>query len=355
MLLKLLSAFPIYDSKRIFFKVLTALRSLKPEINRFFNDIFSDDPDEGPSLSSEAINLMFRFYEEEYHFPSGILSCEKLSDLPRLVDQMVDGAPRQIRGWIICNDQEDFDHHVVPVFAVNYNNKTHIFIFDSLGHIIGDDSEGPYFSCSWHSLINHLRQRECLRDRVAVYSYKIKRQNSEIGCATFSLLDLKNLCERHFSGAENIVDFFASQDPGFQPRPLSGDLKIEPALPIYEIQTLPPEMMKVTQSLRKISAYRQSPPILHSSPEFLRSTCNGDIYRKSQDLDALHRRITEIERIDPKGSSVNLYVDQKRFADVVYLISHYFNYADDGRVSVARKLESDFFSPVSPAPGSPFQ
>jgi len=345
MLMKLLTDFMVYDSKKWFFKILVSLRQLKEgDIDRFFENVSVDDENEGPSLSSCGIDLLIRFFETKLECPAGILSSQKLSDLPRLVSEHLDAGENQIRGWIIRNDTVEFDYHVVPVFAINQSEKTHIFIFDSVGHTISADE--ILISESLQTLIDHFRSSE-LKDRLAIYSYQIQRQYTEVGCATFSLHDLKNLCERH-RNQKSIVDFYASQDMDHQPHLVNDYLHVGPEMPIYEIITLPPEMMKVTQSFRQLRAYHDSPPILSSTPpRFKRFTCSGAIRERAQDFSALNESVEQLERISPEGNSVNLYVDQKRLEDIVCLISFYF----DGKercperpvaIPVARNLMHDF-------------
>jgi hypothetical protein len=335
MLLKLLAEFIVCDSKKWFFRVLASLRKLKrDDIDRFFEDIPSDDQAEGPSLSPAGIDLLFRFFETKLDCPEGILSCQNLSDLPGLIRRQFDAGSNQIQGWVIHNDSDDFDHHVVPVFAINQYGKTHVFIFDSLGHTISADEN--VISASLLSLIDHFQSGD-EKNRLVIYSYKIQRQNSEIGCATFSAHDLKNLCERH-RHRKSIVDFYASQDPDHMPRLVNEFLRVVPELPVYEIVALPPEMMKVTQSFRQLRAYRESPPILSSTPpRFSRFTCSGSVRERVQDFGALDESVEKVERIAPDGNSLNLYVDQKRLEDIVCLISFYFD-GKSFKSSAARNL-----------------
>jgi len=136
--------------------------------------------------------------------------------------------------------------------------------------------------------------------------------------------DLKNLCERHIRGSGNIVDFYATQSSEHQPRRLNEDLGVSGGLSVFEIDTLPPEMMKVTQSVKKIFSYQKAPPVLNLPiPQFTRFSFDGKTYDTLQDLEALNRSVTEITRTTPDGGAVNLYIEQKRFSDIVYLISRF--------------------------------
>ena len=326
MFMKLLSEFIVYDSKKLFFKVLVALRNLRPEINQFFFDIDTDDLSEGPSLSPMAINEMFRFYEEEFHYPVGMFSYQNLSALRGFVDQIIESDSDQIRGCILHNDLQSDDPHVVPLFALKRNGITHLFIFDSLGHSISSVQDKTQISAALKFLIESYQNRSDLRGKLELYSYKNKRQNSEVGCVTFSLLDLKNLCERHIHQGVNIIDFYFSQEQEHLPRCVNHDLQIGSDVAVYEIDTLPPEMMKVTQSVKKFDYYQQHPPVLSPPiPQFIRYAHGEGTVDTFQDLKALHKSVDQVIRTTPEGNVVNFYVEQKRFTDIVYLMTRYFN------------------------------
>jgi len=326
MFMKLLSEFIVYDSKKLFFKVLVALRSLSPEIDQYFFDIDTDDPSEGPSLSPMAINEMFRFYEEEFHYPVGMFSYQNLSALRRFVDQIIESDSDQIHGCILHNDLQPDDPHVVPLFALKQNGTTHLFIFDSLGHSISSDQDKTQISAALKFLIESYQNRSDLRGKLELYSYKNKRQNSEVGCVTFSLLDLKNLCERHIHHGLNIIDFYSLQDPEHLPRRVNEELQIGSDVAVYEIDTLPPEMMKVTQSVKKFDYYQRHPPVLSPPiPRFIRYTSGAETVDALQDLEALHKSVDQVIRTTSDGNAVNFYVEQKRFMDIIYLMTRYFN------------------------------
>jgi hypothetical protein len=325
MFMKLLSEFVFIETKGIFFRVLGALCKLTPEINQFFREVPSDESDEGPGLSPLAINTIFRFFEEEYAYPSGLLSCQRLSDLPALTERMIGTEGDHMRGWVVCNDIEDYDPHVVPVFAIKAEGKTHLFIFDSLGHLIAREPSLTRISTALEQLIKHFGPMD-IGDRLVIYSYKMKRQNSANGCATFSILDLKNLLERHLRGAGNIIDFYASQEAPHLPHLITRFVAEGSSMPIYELDTLPPEMMKVTQSYRKIGEYEDRPPTLSGDqiPSFERYTYMGDTDARPQTLASFHDRVLQVRRVAPNGCERNLYVDEKRLSDIVHLLARFY-------------------------------
>ncbi|MBS3903863.1 MAG: hypothetical protein KGZ39_00875 [Simkania sp.] len=326
--LKLLSEFVFYGAKGIFFEVLTRLRTLKPEIEPFFNDIEVDECDEGPILSPTGMNRMFQFFEEEYRFPLGFLSCQPLSALPDLVEEIIASDANHMRGWAISNDLVDIkeDPHVIPMFVLSMQGKVHIFIYDSLGHTISKDPKEKKISRSLEHLIRHFQDKKWLHERLAIYSYNSKRQNGPLDCVTFTLLDLKNLLERHLEGPGNIIDFYASQEPAHKPKLIITDLEEDTGLPVYELDILPPEMMKVTQSLTKIRDYQQHSPVLKDAdiPFFERYSPLGDTHRVAQDLISFRKSVSSFERVSPRGKIDNLYVEQKRLEFIVQLLSLHF-------------------------------
>lgn len=327
--MKLLSQFMIFDSKEIFFDVLRAFRTLEPRIDPFFVDYVTDESYTEPSLTPHALNTMFEIYERYYNFPNGILSSQPVSSLPALVGKIIASDHDQIRGFVINNDLDPLDPHVVPVFVIKYMGKTHLFIFDSLGHVICATESERSISCSLSYLIQQFQNRKDLSELFAVYSYKIKRQSSEIGCATFSLLDLKKLLERHLNSTVNIVDFYMSQASEHLPRRIDQYLGEGIDFPIYELDILPFEMMEVTQSVTKISDYQRNPPRpAGESPIFRRFSPDGTLHGAPQDFGAFKEKMKEIIRVTRDEKDVNLYVDQKRLGDIVLLINHYMDWDD---------------------------
>ena len=325
--LKLLSEFVFEGSKGIFFRGLARLRILLPELNRFFLDLkLSDDPDEGPELTEEAIQNIFQFFEGQYHYPPGLLSVEGVSSLPDLVEELLDAPEGTMRGWVVWNDRvsRNDDPHVTPVFVIKVCGKLHVFLFDSLGHEFAKERAKRRISPALETLIARFRDIPELVSRLAIYSYKSARQRSDYGCSIFSILDLKNLLERHSSGGETIVDFYAAQESFRWPRLAIHELERNTALPVFEIDLLPPEMMKVTESLARIDQYVQEPPTLRDSPVFERLSPSLETCYSKQDLSSLKASIVAISRFNAKNRARNLYMLQKRLSFIVYLLISHF-------------------------------
>jgi hypothetical protein len=329
--LKLSSEFIFQGTTDLFFPVLRNLLDSSPALTPYFYELPDSEPGDGPVFTGPAIAQIFRFFEEQYKFPPGVLSTQPLSKLPELIEEMMSGANNTARGFAVQNDLFSEDPHIVPVFATKTGGKTHVFIFDSLGHSIEKERRFTQISASLEELIKHFRDSTDLFEQFAIYSYQNKRQRSAMGCGVFTVLDLKNLLERHLHEPGNIVTFYDSQAPDHQPRLIIQELTDGTSLPVYEIDTIPPEMIKVTQSLSTVRSYRESPPVLDPAQIPFFKRCVAKSWQKEelvpQDLATASHSINQIIRVDQKGTSQNLYITQKRLSLIVCLLAPYFKEA----------------------------
>ena len=314
MFLKLLSEKIFFGSNILFFKVLKRLRE-DSNINRFFADVSEEPEKEGPSLSTDGINAMFDFFVEEFHFMRNSLTAQKLSNLHHLVSVALDSPDNSRCGWAIYNDIGDENGHVVPIFVVKKRGELNLFVFDSLGHIISKGECPKIDSPDIQNLIDNFKEIES--GRLSIYSYKCRRQHCPIGCAIFAIHDLKQLMER--DNKKSIVDFYSQ----FPLRMLNRDLHVNDNLPIYEIEILPPEMMKVSQSIKEIETYISESSALSSitSP---RSTSSGEIVPKKQDAFSLKESLSKCQCVYSKDVKRNLYFEKKRMTDIVLILSRHF-------------------------------
>ncbi len=327
MFLKLLSQYTFLGAKQIFFEVLKELRKATPEINQYFKDIPFDEADEGPVLSSLGIRQIIRMQEGSFGYPVGLLRQAGVTEISGLINEMIH-SPLQdmIQGWLVENDRFREDPHNVPVLALKVKGKTHVFIFDSLGHNLSTSPKERQLSIVLEDLIETYRDKS-IQQQPVVYSYKSKRQHGHtLDCVTFSLLDLKNLIERHLRGADNLVTFFEKQEHKNQPRSITSILANGSSLPIFEIDILPPELMKVTQSQKQIQAYVKNSPALDTSsvPVFQRFTPFGEIQESPQTLPELANKVSENERVTSDEKAMNLYIEKKRLSQMVYVLAFHF-------------------------------
>jgi hypothetical protein len=320
MLIKLLAEFIFFDSMGYFIDVLRTLRSQVPEIENYLYEDPYGEPLDGPMLRPLAVQTLIQFFEDKFKYPPGVLSCQPLSSLSGLVEEMIrSGEDGGCRGWTVWNDLQTYDPHIVPVFAFRAKGKVNLFIFDSVGHTLRGSPEEHSISASLRCLIDRFKDTQQIADHIIVHSYKEQRQMASSGCSIFSLLDLKNLLERHLHKHESLSEFYQGQSGDFEPRLITEQLGAG-ELPVYELNILPPEMMKVTQSLSQINRYRMSPMhwesnLATSSP---RCSFSGDMVEEIQDVCTMGDKVSNCTSFSPSEKSQNLYVEKKR---LTFLIS----------------------------------
>lgn len=317
--LKLLSEFSFYGCAEIFFHMLQNLRAANPDINQYFYDI-SIKSGAHPMLNEKGLAQILHFFSEEYDYPKGILKTAGASQIPSLVVQLMEGEDDSMRGWAVSNDQDSSDPHIVPVFAIRKEGKTHVFIFDSVGHVFSTNIWQQQISVSLENLIEYFQDQPDKLDQLAIYSYKFPRQTSDFDCAVFTLLDLKNLLEMHLKGDLNIIEFYQYQEKTLRPKRSMKSSEAMMQLPIFELSTLPPQMMKVTQSFKKIDSYERKLPIVLSSVSVKRYIDMTNTSTKVQDLREMLTRIHRSVRIDGKNRLHNHYAIEKHMKLIVYLL-----------------------------------
>ncbi len=322
--LKLLSEFALYGSQEFFFDVLRVLRSRHPDLNTYFKDVDLDEDGFYPSFSTRAIEQVLRFFSAEYRFPPEVWGVASASELPNLTYEMIRAPDNTIQAWAVSNDLTPEDPHVIPVFALKKSGVVHLFFFDSVGHTIPGSPQEWRLGSPLLSVLDQLRDAPDAYDKLQIYSYGPPRQFAPAGCVTFSLLDLKNLVEMHLKWEGDLVRFYEEQPPHLQPLPVNDRLKVPSPFPVYEIGTLPPQMMKSTQSYTELRKYEERRPTLGSFPMTTRTSATGEIYSKPQDFEELRHRVDAAKRIDAKNRSKNLYVEQKNMQFTVYLLGTYF-------------------------------
>jgi hypothetical protein len=147
--------------------------------------------------------------------------------------------------------------------------------------------------------------------------------------------------------AHSIVDFYSDEEqPTGRQNAGDGAMKFDstpdsPALrnnisrhfhagkliELYEVKSLPPAMMKVTQSLKKINQYCEQSKILGSENAFrphsaTRPSPDGGMVTALQNLSDLKATVSQNTIRNSKGNKVqNVYAGKMRFTYIVYLIT----------------------------------
>ena len=95
-------------------------------------------------------------------------------------------------------------------------------------------------------------------------------------------------------------------------------------LSVFELDTIPPEMMKGTQSHQPLNDFEKDPPVEKTVVRFRRTSFSGETYNEAQNFVFFQKSVSESRRISPNEKPVNLYVDQKRLSFIVHLIGQFF-------------------------------
>ncbi len=318
--LKLLSEFIFFDAKRIFFEVLGGMIDQFPEIEPYFKDL----PLKRKEIvfTPKGIEKLLFILTKNYKLPLGALSLLPHQDLPFEIEQIIESKKENIvHGWILYDPAECY--HYTAAFAYKKNGMTHLYIFDSLGHSI---KRYDITSFDLDSFNDHFLCREELIEKVKIYSYKNKRQYSGPGCSVLAICDLKHLLERIVFYKKNLIDFYAEQKEENQPRLIAQEIDPDLKLSIYELNILPPELEKSSQSIDELIDFGKHPPNVIDAPHVYRYNPSWDLIEKEQDLNEYIKTVGKSLRFKREDSIHNLYLEQKRLQRVVELLVHHFKY-----------------------------
>ncbi len=317
LLLKLLSENFFYGIEPIFYAHIEKMRKDLPDLDSYMV-LGKKTEISGPILKPAGVTKLLEFYEKTYDFPKGALSCQPIFNLPFLLREMKEG---DARGWATYQSTfEDGDEHIVPVFAVCREGIIHTYVFDSSGHTI--NLKSSVLSCSFQT-IQSARAKNL--HNIELYSYRPKRQKGGVECSIYSIYDLKNLLEMHLKEV-SIIDCFSPEKRQYDAAEagLNGP-------PFYEINAIPPAMMKPAQSIQDIKDYQglfsscNSPFSPYYSP---RLSFGGEKREVLQDLDALTASMEAHTFINEDGKAQNAHIAKHRLESIVYLIASLYRTAE---------------------------
>ncbi len=308
LLMKLIAQNITAISLELFVEVLNKLKTRHPQLNEY---IIGWDP----ILTPKAINNLISIFENQFGFEKGILSTQSIEDVPILITEILNAYQDGIKACIAYNPDEK-DPHLVPVFIQKKENKTKVFICNSLGH----DIHLPLFQPLVLKKIIEKSYKFTDLDNLQIFSYKPVRQNDSVSCPIFALLDLKNIYE----GLKEGRDIFEFLQSNGNPKNIMPEIQDDSDLKIYEVDQLPPDMMKVTQSYTRLRSYSmKSSTFTHSPPSFDRISPVGLRCRILQDEEQLNKKITDYKCIASDGTPRNKYIERKRLNWIVLLISRF--------------------------------
>ncbi|MBI5345755.1 MAG: hypothetical protein HZB76_01240 [Chlamydiae bacterium] len=301
LILKIFVKWPFYNRMEFFSMVIAKLKEKNAELNNYFRsrDLI---------LTKTAINKAIELFVKRDFFSKGLIECEDVDKLPLVIESFLRSDKKnEIRGWVACNFHAE-DDHVIAVFVKKYENRIKILALDSMGHNINDLSE---LRAGLKNLIFYFSHRA---DNVEIFSFKLKRQNDGVSCSIFALSDLKNLV-RLEQGGQDIFDFLVKEA---HPTSVMHKIQDDSDLKFYEVDCLPPCMMKVTQSMRMIEKYKSNSPRT-LSPFFLRISPFNEIKIDEEDVTRLSKAVGKSVFNSPMAL-VNGYVENKRLKLICMLV-----------------------------------
>ncbi len=316
-LLWLLSQTISTDTLDHFVFVLNKIKTKYPKLNEY---LISWDP----IITPKGIANILKFFEDEYNFQENILSCKSANEIPALIKTYLEAEDETpfVKGFITYNPNPE-DPHVVPIFIKKDEGKVKIFVINSLGHeITTSKREMPLVL---RRLFEKFSHRSEYFDKLEIYSYKPVRQNDGSSCSIFSVLDLKNLYESHLDGFDIFKHFLEKEDRSnkrFITNLFMDDIEVGNCLNLFEVDRLPPSMMKVTQSFRKLNLYRvASPAFSIHMPAFLRIDARGEKRRVIQSIQTLNKAVDDSTKMNRLSQKINKYVERKRLELIVIMLS----------------------------------
>ena len=317
-LLKLFENYTFFFTDKFFTIVLKQIAISYPEIQRYF---YREGLYGNPIISLEGVSSILHFFELEYKFPEGCLSCQTIANLPKLIEEIMLSTELELtKGFVI--QSAPHDPHLVPIFITKHGPSVNVLISDSMGHTISM-LERNWEMSEIKAIITTFQHQAKYFENLKIYSYALKRQNDNVSCHIFCTLDLKNLYERQLSTDETIFDFLTTYS---HPRLITPEIVRDCGLLIYEVELLPPEMMKVTQSYTALKTYASHSPKLEGSmtPCFIRKSPEGAQVFSFQTMDVLNRSVMRAKCISPTSREESKYVDKKRWGFIIQILESHF-------------------------------
>lgn len=301
-------------------KILTEQAKINPKVKLFRENNVS--PKSGvPFITMEGVSIMADVLAEKNNFDN-LFVCESLDAFSKKLDEvknMKDGklalvvptyqpscTCKKKKG---CKDpdhkvQDYHNQHKISVLIEKKEGKTKIFTLDSASYdpLDMEDTyldDGESFGCT-ELLHAYLRDKNLPN---ASYYYNLGvRQYAHGGCETFALRDCVGfLKEPNF--------FERVEERGFMNKGAAGDLDH----PIY-VKNLPPNFMKVAQSMKVLEAYREENPGKEQEGHDL----NEKLGTHQRTLDETLKKHTII---DPKtGKELNFLISARADKYMNYLL-----------------------------------
>lgn len=259
-------------------------------------------------LSEKGVEWLLRIIKRENPSFSERLEFALLEELVAKIEAFQREVGSAQRGFVVKRVESE---HVIPVFVSRIGEgRIKILVSDSSGY-----SRGNEF---YRELMDKLADKE----GVELFIFNDKRQRDGFSCPAFTFLDLINI----FSGYESGFDIFEfisehgdliaiSREP-------MGD---ETFTNVFRFRFFPPDMMKVTQSLRQVKQYQ-----IDSPTHFKRITPPGEKVADSPVFSfEAHRvlalAVEECSFFCDEDTALNKYVEQQYFLFVRKILRERFS------------------------------
>ena len=196
---------------------------------------------------------------------------------------------------------DDIDFHLTPLCIEKKNKHLTLIVTDSKGF----SKDTRHIDL----LQSILQEMECDYP-IDVYLLNECRQSDWFSCSIFSFLDLRNMIEMEHT-CFSLADFSKDNSTLLK--------KLNRTVTLYELNTLPPSMLKVTQSIRQLRDWCRTPsPSFHIVRRLSVDDPSKPIVRL-QDAAQMTRAIDYYSVYGFQGEQVNYYLT-KKWTNCVYIL-----------------------------------
>lgn len=300
-ILAMISTYNYCGSRKYVYKIIDKFKQIFPDTELYFKG-------KDKIITPEGVKIILNKMQAKNDWPDDAVTCHDVENLPSLIEEVRSSLDHEInKGWVLSAQGTD---HLTPVYIQTRGKKCKILISDSQGlsgekviltqfkKIFQDDKNMEVFVCS------------------------SVRQKDGCSCPVFSILDLDNIIYGNQCGRD-IFEFFKENIHLKAPR----DLSDGKSLKVWGVDTLPPEMMKVTQSIRELTKYRKESTDLCEGliPVKTKISPTGDITFEFQNMFNLYKRVDESSTYNEDGYQLNKYIEKKYFLFTQIIIQFLVN------------------------------
>ncbi len=295
-LLRLLCSYNYFDTKQHVGAVVTVLLDCYPTLKGLLKAKGADY-----TFTPQGIAFILKIFEKKYHWPKDQITVQNIDTLDERLQELREASDlKTTRAWLLFSPRSD---HIVPTFAKKEKDTLQACITDSKGISHFGVPEDGYW-------LEPFKNRLLKGPEETAFGYSCQRQIDGLTCPVFGTLDLRNILEGEAAGRD-IFEFITTSIPKDKLKDISSKSSTSR---MFSFSLLPPEMMKVTQSVKQIASYRSSSPTdLAASimPVFTRVSPTRHIVFVFQTPEIVFQTIDRNIRMNPEGYPLNKYVEKK--------------------------------------------